>query len=394
MYRNCLKLGAFLVISGCASFGKPDVKSDWGALSDAKSMDCRPLPLLPEDLRIDKVHVLESTGPSLLLEVSSRKGVRSFYHLAFRKASDLSPEKLVKLPISQDTRFLGAGIAKGKALLVVHAYVKEKPFIQIRDLTNNALLLQMPTKIKSFDLADWTMGEEKLYALIREDKDEESVDDQPYQELNVPLQSDKGLSLVTTKAMGFGTSSFEDAGNKRWTMTLDKGTSTGKKDPRFKIWAWGDGPKGKILELDEKGPVESWNLLQSSRGVSLAYIKGDSLLWENTSLEAQTLSPNEPFSKQVSASLPLSQVHVAQPLLAANALAQYVFLPQWLDHEITVASYKLDGSQLEPSGFLGVFKEGTSFESAFWHEPSSAFYLISRYSVGPVPKYSLCEAEF
>ncbi len=393
MYRNCIKVGAFLIISGCASFGKPDVKSSWGALSDAKSMDCKPLPLMPDDLRIDKVRVLASTGPSLLLETSSRKGVRNFYHLAFRKPSELTPEKLVKLPISQDARFLGAGIANGKALLVVHAYIKEKPFIQIRDLSNNALLFQISTKLKSFELGDWRMADDRLYALIREDRDEESVDDQVYQELSIPLSSDKGLTLTATKVTGFGSSSFSDGEGKRWTMTLDKGTSVSKKEARFRIWPWGQGLKAKVLELDEKGPVESWTLFEGPRTVSLAFVKGDSLLWENTSLEVQTLSPNEPFSKQVSASLPLTQVHVAQPILAANTLNQFVYLPQWLDHEISVAVYKLDGSQLEPSGFLGVFKEGTAFESAFWHEPSEAFYLISRYGVGAVPKYSLCEAE-
>lgn len=393
MYRNSLKFGCFLIISGCAGLTKPDAKSDWSALKDAKDLECRELPLMPEDLKIDRVRILESSGPSLFLEVTSRKGVKNFYHLAFRKAADLQPKSLVKLPVTGEARFLGAGIAGDKAVFIVHTLVKDKPVIQVRDMTNNVLLMQMNTKIRAFELGNWMIEGDKLFALIREDKDNEATDDQPYIELTVPLASEKGLTQVSSKVIGNGAETFADASGKRWTFTLDRGLSANKKEARFKISSWNAPAKSSPIELDEKGPVESWNVKPSPQGLNLAYIKGDSLLWERTSLEALQLSLNEPFGKQASASYPLSQVHVAQPLIAGNAAETMFFLPQWLDHEITVGAYRFTGSEINPVGFLGIFREGTAFEDAFFHAPSERYYLLSRSYSSSLQRYSLCEVE-
>ncbi|MES2744878.1 MAG: hypothetical protein V4655_05600 [Bdellovibrionota bacterium] len=393
MYRNSLKFACFLMISGCATFSRPDVKSGWDALQDAKSLDCRELPLMPEDLKIDRVRVLSSTGPSLFLEVSSRKGVRNFYHLAFRKMSNLEPSSLVKLPIAQDAQFLGAGISGKKAVFVVHTLVKDKPVIQVRDMTNNALLSEIPTKIKAFDLGDWVFKGDKLHALIRVDKDDEATDDQPYVELTVPLEGTKGLTAVTSKVIGNGAQTFDDAGGNRWTITLDRGLSASKKDPRFKISAWNSPAKSSAIEVDEKGPVESWKAFESPRGLSLAFIKGDSLLGESSSLQALSLSQTEPFSKQSGAEVVLSRVHVAQPILAGSPAETILFLPQWLDHEITVGAYRFGGAELLSLGFVGIFKEGTAFEEAFYHEPSQSYYLLSRSYNSSLAKYNLCEVD-
>lgn len=393
MHRNCLKIASLVIISGCATWSKPDVKSDWGALSQASSLDCRDLPLLPEDLRIDKVRVLESSGPSLLLEVTSRKGVKNFYHLAFRKIGDLSPQNLVRLPVGLDATFLGAGISGKKAVFVVHTLVKDKPYFQVRDLATNALISQIPTKLKAFDLGAWTLTGDKLYALIREDKSDEATDDQPYQQIEVPIHSDKGAQLAVSHVVGNQVATFSDAQKKRWILSIDRGLSSSKKDPRFKITPWMAGKKEAVVEVDEKGPIESWNFLESDKGLSLAYIKGDSLLWENTSLEVTGLATGDPFGKQSQASIHLSRVHVAQPLLAGNAKETLVFLPQWLDHEISVAGYRYKGAELASIGYLGVFKEGSAFEQAFYHEPSEKFYLLSRFNSTAVARYSLCEVE-
>ena len=393
MHRNCLKIASLVIISGCATWSKPDVKSDWAALSQASSLDCRDLPLLPEDLRIDKVRVLESSGPSLMLEVTSRKGVKNFYHLAFRKMGDLSPPNLVRLPVGLDATFMGAGISGKKAVFVVHALVKDKPYFQVRDLATNALISQISTKLKVFELGAWTLTDDKLFALVREDKTDEATDDQPYQQIEIPIHSDKGTQVVVSHVVGNQVATFSDAQKKRWILSIDRGLSSSKKDPRFKITPWMSGKKEAAVEVDEKGPIESWNFLESDKGLSLAYIKGDSLLWENTSLEVTGLATNDPFSKQAQASINLSRVHVAQPLLAGNTKETLVFLPQWLDHEISVAGYRYNGAELAPIGYLGVFKEGSAFEQAFYHEPSEKFYLLSRFNSSTVARFSLCEVE-
>ncbi len=393
MHRNCLKIASLVIISGCATWGRPDVKSEWSALEKASTLDCRDLPVMPEDLRIDKVRVLESTGPSLILEATSRKGVRNYYHLAFRKLGDLRPDRLVRLPVGQDSTFMGAGISGKKTVFVIHTLVKDKPFFQVRDLTNNALIAQFATKLQAFELGGWQLTDDKLYALVREDKTDEATDDQPYQQVEIPIHSEKGAQTVLSRVLGNQTTTFSDAQKKRWIFALDRGLSTSKKDPRFKVTPWLAGNKEASIELDEKGPIESWNFLESDRGLSLAYIKGDSLLWENTSLEVVGMTSNDPFGKNSQASVPLTRVHVAQPLLAGNVKETLVFLPQWLDHEISIAAFRFNGAELAPIGYQGVFKEGSAFESAFYHEPSHKYYFLSRFNSSSVARFSLCEVD-
>ncbi len=395
MHRNCLKIASLVIISGCASWTKPDVKSDWSALSEADGMDCRELPLLPEDLRIDRVHILPSTGPTLLLEISSRKGVKNFYHLAFRKESDLKAGNLVKLPVSQDAVFLGGGVAGQKTVFVVHTKIKDNPFIQVRDLASNVVVAQFPSKIKgAFDLGPWQIEGDKLYTMVREEKNEEANDDQVYQELEIPFAPGQQVRYLTTQVVGNQVKTFGDNQGKRWVMNLDRGVSSKVKEPRFRMRPWMTGKKDAgAIELDEKGPIESWDFHENDGALTLAFVKGDSLLWENTALVALSLPKAEPFQKMAEANLALTRVHAAQPLVSSNNKDTFVFLPQWLDHEISVGRYRVNGSELAPQGFLGIFKEGTTFEDSFYHDPSEKFYLLSRFNGGPTPKYSLCEVD-
>lgn len=383
-----LLLGASL-FSGCAT--NSSLKSTWNALEDAENLDCSELPLLPEDLRINDVHLIEDLGPTLLLDVSSRKGVKTFYHLPFKEMSDLKPEKLVRLPVSNDAEFLGAAYADKQAAFALKSTNRAKTSIQIRDLLNNAVLAEYAYKDKNqVDLGPWKALNGSLYTLGRVYKDEESLDDQPYTTFKIPLGK-KGQVQTSINPNVIGQSALlTDHQQQPYLLWLDRGVSSKTKEPRFRIVAWGAGKKADTYEIDEKGPIESWSFDQKADRLMIAFVKGDSLLWENTSLEVIHLADSTPFAKRQQFSLPLTRVHVAQPLLAGGPQGEFLFLPQWLDHELTVGVYRVDGGEIQSVRYAGIFKEGTAFYRAFYHEPSERFYLLSRTNSGSLPKYNLC----
>ncbi len=373
--------------------GSGKLKSDWDALQDAKKLSCAEIPIRKEDLRIDRVHVVPELGPSLILEVTTRRGVKSMYHLPFKSVSSMDEESLVPLPVSQDSILLGAGIWQQKAIFALKGTDRGKSVIQVRDLQSNAVLQQFPADSKiAWDLSDWQIGEGKLRSLVREGKEDESLDDQPYLQFEVQLDGKVGAKPRGEPAPEvIGQAQlFTDAQNNAQIVWLDRGTSDKVKEPSFIITRWRNGKEQRSLDRGERAPIESWVFQEGNTTNLLSFVKGDTLLWTNASIEILRLSKTEPFAKQIQLSVPISKVHVARPLLSADPKADYLLLPQWLDHELTVAAYRVEASEVIPLGYRGVFKEGTSFHAAFYHDPSRENLLILKAPANFTSRYSIC----
>ncbi len=383
--------------TACSHWGRGQLKSEWSALQEADSLSCKDLPLKPDDLRIDRVHVIPSLGPSLILEVTSRRGVKSLYHLPFASLGQLEEERLVPLPVSQDATFLGAGISGQNPIFVLKTKDKDQAVLQVRDLTNNAVLLQNVIDSKgSWELGPWTLEKGVLRALIREEKNDEAMDDQPYQQIEIDTGGKGGLRIKPELAPNVigQAGMFNDSQGVSQILWLDRGTSDKvKSEPRHHVISWRANSKERPFELDDKGRVESWSYSEAYDHALIAMIKGDSLLWENASIDIARLSKVKPFTREVQISLPLSKVHVAQPLLTQGPKGEYLLLPQWLDHELTVALYSVVDKEAKPKGYAGTFKEGSSFYQAFYHEPSEEFYLLSKGPGSSSGRYNLCSID-
>ncbi|MFY7929028.1 MAG: hypothetical protein ACOVS5_09155 [Oligoflexus sp.] len=351
-----------------------------------------------DDLRVDRVHVIEDLGPTLLLEVTSRRGVRGFYHLAFKSMGQLQEDNLLALPVGQGSDFLGAGVAKGKAVFLIKTIDRGKPVVQVRDLTTNGVISTHPIDAKGpWELGSWSMDKGVLRALVREAKDDESIDDQAYLQFEwstevadgTPLRAEPALQVIGQASL------FTDSSGQAVIIWLDRGTSDKvRSEPKHKMIRWRAG-KEPATEVDDKGKIESWAFLEGYDHALLALIKGDTLLWENSAIEINRLSKVSPFSRENAQNLPLSRVHVAQPLLLGGPKAAYMLLPQWLDHELTMGVYELQGSELEVKGYAGVFREGTSFYRAFYHEPSKDYFVLTstKTSGAFLGRYVLCQVD-
>lgn len=394
LLAGSLSLG---LLSACTHWGGDKLKSDWSALEQADSLKCRDVPLKNEDLRIERIHIAPELGPSLVIEVLNRRGVRGFYHLPFRSLGELKEDALIPLPVSQESLFLGAGISASKPVFILRTGETGKAKLQVRDLQNNAILSQFAVDASApWDLGPWTFNQGVLRALVREIKDDEAIDDQAYLQLELNTKAKPGAPIRTESSRQvIGQASlFSDSQNRSQILWFDRGTSEKiRNEPGFEILPWKAGQKGERTSVEGKGRTESWAFLEAYDHTIIASIKGDSLLWENASVDTQRLSKVTPFMKESQTSLPLARVHVAQPLLTQGPKGEYLLLPQWLDHELTVALYELADKEAKPKGFAGVFKEGTAFYKAFYHEPSEAFYLLSKAPAGSGGRFSLCQID-
>ncbi|MCX6128710.1 MAG: hypothetical protein NTX25_06550 [Proteobacteria bacterium] len=357
-----LSILSLSLVTAC-SWGTGKLKSDWDALHDADKLSCTEIPMHKDDLRIDSIHVIPDLGPSLLLEVTTRRGVKSLYHLAFNSLSGMNEESLVPLPLNQESSFLGAGIWQQKAVFILKTVDRGKAVIQLRDLQNNAVLQQFNADTRSpWEITDWQLINGKLRSLIREYKEQESLDDQPQLQLEVQLDGkdpSKPRAEQASQVIG------------QAQVLLDAQNNS------HIIWL---------------SPIESWAFIEGTVDNLLSYIKGDTLLGANNSIELFRLAKTSPFSVLQKMSLALPRVHVAKPLLSSSPKANYLLLPQWLDHELTIGVYKIEATEMTQMGFRGVFKEGTSFYAAFYHEPSRENLLLMKAPGNWTSRYSLCHS--
>ena len=382
-------LASFLT---ACSWGTGKLISDWDTLKDAKQLDCSEIPLHPDDLRIDKIHLLPDLGPSLLLEVTTRRGVKSWYHLPFKSLSSMDEENLIPLPVSQESSLLGGGVWQNKAVLILKTIDRGKVVIQVRDLLNNTVLQQVSAESREiWDTVDWQLSKGRLRSLVRENKDQESLDDQPHLQFEMQLDSKMATKpRVDLAKLVIGQARLLlDAQNNSHLIWLDRGTSDQVRDAGFKSSAW-RSQELRSLDLADKSSIESWTFLEGNIDNVLTYIKGDTLLAANNSIEVIRLSKSYPFAKLQHMALPLSRVHVARPLLSTSPKADYLLLPQWLDHELTIGAYKIEAAEIVPQKFQGVFKEGSSFYAAFYHEPSKDNLLLMKSPGTWTSRYSLC----
>lgn len=386
-----LSILSLSLVTAC-SWGTGKLKSDWDALHDADKLSCTEIPMHKDDLRIDSIHVIPDLGPSLLLEVTTRRGVKSLYHLAFNSLSGMNEESLVPLPLNQESSFLGAGIWQQKAVFILKTVDRGKAVIQLRDLQNNAVLQQFNADTRSpWEITDWQLINGKLRSLIREYKEQESLDDQPQLQLEVQLDGkDPSKPRAEQASQVIGQAQvLLDAQNNSHIIWLDRGTSEKVREPSFNTIAWRSGAV-HTLDISDKSPIESWAFIEGTVDNLLSYIKGDTLLGANNSIELFRLAKTSPFSVLQKMSLALPRVHVAKPLLSSSPKANYLLLPQWLDHELTIGVYKIEATEMTQMGFRGVFKEGTSFYAAFYHEPSRENLLLMKAPGNWTSRYSLC----
>jgi len=225
------------------------------------------------------------------------------------------------------------------------------------------------------------------------EKADESLDDQPLQFARFEWAEKDELKVVSSPRFApIGDIAVISLPNERVLgVLLDIGTSDKQKPASFQYFILEKGqnqPQMRPLNVEISERVESWRMDRNEAGIVLAYVTGDTLLWENASLQVVRLDDRASIIHQQG--FEITNEHVGDPLLVAAGGGIYLFVSKWLDSESSVAVYRVTTSDIEDLGMYGIFPEGTYLQNVFYAPASKAVFLITQAPSGYTRRYSYC----
>jgi hypothetical protein len=333
---------------------------------------------------------LKSSG--FLVSGRSRNG--SLFHYAVDVDGDeIDEESRTPITWGFGTEIIATFPVQGKtAVLLETTGPSGKKRLEIRDINTNVIRFKSKERQASFRSRKAIADENGFWLAYLTDTGDQSMEDQPFQFVRFEWGEKGSLNIknaATKRAVG-EIEMVRLPNQKALVVWLDAGTSDAQKDPKFRYFILDAAEKAKTYTLDVtiSERIESWNLNRNEAGIVLAYITGDTLLWENASLQVVRLGNGGDIIEKNE--FAITNEHVGDPLLVPGVSGIYLVLSKWLDRESTVNVYKITSSDLVNMGYYGIFKEGTYLQQAFFSPYSRNLFLVTQSPSGYTRKYTLC----
>ncbi|MFW7378141.1 MAG: hypothetical protein ACOH5I_04990 [Oligoflexus sp.] len=381
-------------VVGCQMTQDSKLTSSWEKLKNAKSISCKDWPGSQEELEITEIYPVDMVkSANFIVSGRSRDGSYFNYVLPLR-GKKVDHSKKVPLKWGFGSEFLGSVAVKGDIGILIEAAQKSgKKRLEIRDLETNVIRYASTERNPNFRSQMMIPDNNGFWLAYKLEKSEESMDDQPFQFVRFEWTDKQELRLV-------GSPKFSPVGDikllslpdeKVLGIMLDTGTSDKQKPANFRYFILEKGqpkPNMKTLSVDISERVESWSVARNAAGIVLAYVTGDTLLWENASLQIVRLDDRAAVVHRQG--FEINHEHVGDPLLVPAGAGIYLFVSKWLDAESTVAVYRITTSDIEDQGIYGVFQEGTFLQNAFYAAESNSVLLMTQAPAGYTRSHSYC----
>ena len=389
-YKLLILLG--VVATSCQT-SKSNLKSNWSVLQEAKSIDCQKWPFAPGDLEVLKIQEAElRSGRGFVVSSRDRMGRRVHSYRSFNKG-EVSEDEFIRLNWGQNSEYLGDILLDGDRFFVIQRESRTgQQLIEVRDPIKNIV------KYSSLNLGRNLRGQyirshESGFWLIYKDlKAGESIEDLPSKILRFSFGKGERLSHQRVK-FEIGNDHYSSTVNSNEIFIMWKERQKKKGTEGFKYAIVGDGKKKISVYNFEtaKERVESWTLAPHRDGFLMVFVVGDTLIWENASMEIRILDQRgEVFWTQ---STPIENKHIGDPLIVAKPTYSFLMVPKWLDGESTLEVHKVVENDLSHIGDFGVYKEGTYLVKGMGRPKSENPFILKQYPSGFTKKFSICEIE-
>ncbi len=381
-----------LACTTCTSTSSQNLTSNWSALRDVGKVDCAAWPLREGELAVEHLSLVDGVPPSFVAEIRMRNQTRGVAHAVYAASSQIDADDIQAVVLSAGAKVLAGAQFGEKKLIAVAQQKNDKTLLDLRQFPQNVVAysgVQFAQPLAAARLIGGTAG---LWLTFKPADSGRSVEETPAQVIFMKPGVKGGLQRQDFKV------SFND-----FPAVLPK-AGTGEA-----VALWHDtsdgAPKFKVAKLREDGSmsavavlavpvnhaVESWSAVAAGAHSFLAYVDGDSMVGQ-ASIKIAKISWDEnlPVVNWVR-TRSLSDIHVGDPVwVAAADKAAYVLIPQWVDEENTVASYRVGPDDIEGMAVSGVFPKGTRVESGFYDAKKSRVYAFLRQKASVGWRYDLC----
>lgn len=382
-----------ILLSSCQLLNQKEFKSEWQTLKEAKDVDCQKWPQRKTDLEILGISSAEiSNDPGFVVVSRNRTGRESIRYRRFEGGLE---DESIDLNWGGSAKYVGSYSIKGLKYFVIERTIGRNKVVELRNPKTN--VVEYSTKKISLrtHILKSLPSKNGLWVVYKNYSNDISRDESPVKILELTPNEKAGLDINYIKNVKLSPDAKVVVNDDRHLFVMWKLKKKKRDDaPKFSYTILEDAKKKPTvysLGNQMKYQVESWNLSTHRDGTLAVFVSGDTLIWENASMELKyfDFKGDQSWSKSVK----IENEHIGDPLLVSLASFTYLVLPKWLDGESTLAVTKIRDNELEDMGNFGVFKEGTFIVSALQPKGESRPYVIKQYPVGFIKKYSICEIE-
>ncbi|MGE0173885.1 MAG: hypothetical protein AB7T49_13905 [Oligoflexales bacterium] len=400
MNQKLFDLGIYVtlswVMSTCVTTkpSKPQDSATWSLLKDVAEVPCEVIPVSETVLDYQKVGY-SSPIESLLINARARNGRPVFYKLPYPSFGPPTLEKVETLKVTNEETFMGIGTVFKTKYMAVGKNTQTDPKIILKVPTLEGTTLatgKLPFALEdaAFSSADeglWVISKHKEFA-----EEPSALDDRPSSLHYFKVQK----NILTPQSFSFqmlGQTQLLTYNQKHAVaIWLDEGTSEKPKPGKFKLRLVSNkgvfSPEVILADIVQK--VEQWSAVVVKDGLLLATIEGDSVMGDAnlrvTKVQLGAKGVTVVWQKTKS----LTNEHVSDPFWVTRKDGVYLYLPKWLDSDVTLSLYQITNNDVKSIGSMGVFSEGTTFQSLFTLKNGGVVSLSST-TKNNATKHLLCE---
>ena len=363
----------FLLV-GCVTTEGPDIKSTWGALSNADKLKCVFVPKSIHDIETKSMdYVSGNKNSGFVLSAKGRDGAQRVYFLDQKIMQNFTAtaEDLQNIALGEKINYLGSFANNGLIYIVIeNEGSDESKFLEIREMQKNIVIASSAKFPRSVRATQALVSPEGIWLLTTNDGD--SNDDAIKLEFGVIDWSQNKIDLFNIREFKVGDSIHfvtQEGGGEYAVFWM--GSGQGQQSEYIYNYQVFRGSKAltgeKHFSVKNKLPLENWTI--TGRWDSqfwLLMTMGDSLLG-NASLLMIDLQKNGDNNIQMQRmnTLDLTDKHFAVPQITTINNRPMLILPTWLDAESTVGLYEIEQDSIKFVGNRGIFPEGTALNDIF-----------------------------
>ncbi|SME89601.1 hypothetical protein [Pseudobacteriovorax antillogorgiicola] len=389
-----------LLTTSCQMVNRAGLKSEWVVLQEAKSVDCEDWPQKRSEIEILNLalaQVKEQKG--FVVTARDRSGRRSHSFKPFSGGDVATESGVIDLNWGGRGRYLGTVRAGGRRLFAIELSSSQgMKHIELRDPEKNVVIHKSQSLGINFYGQEVYPSAKGFWLVSKELKEDSSRDDSPSYIFEFLIDEKKEMMsyqrLSSLKIEGDVKSAPVGDGELFLMWKKDRIGGNGKSFPKFRFAVLGSSKaKPSVYELGEevKDRVESWTMAKHREGVLLVYVVGDTLIWENASMEIRFL--DQKGDQLWAKSFVIENEHIGDPVLLPTTTFSYLLTPKWLDGESTLTVQKISATDINDLGNHGVYQEGTYLVMGVMGDADDEPFVIKQYPSGFTKKFSICEID-
>jgi hypothetical protein len=401
--KKMKKLSKFMygLIYFCHSCASTNPSSDfsyqgWSLLEEARSLDCEFWEKTSNELEIKELTPM-TYGDKFSYFVKSRDRKGKFLRYIAYSDDGLEVDNRLSLSWGADDRYLQDFMLAGQSVIVMQRKKNQgETSIEIRDSKKNIVIASSKPMPANFEAVAAAYDDKWLWVAYRLDSEDiASVDQDIFiAKFTISNESLEKIQTLKLNLSGEIVMLRSEALKQAFAIIRDAHTERDQSGRRFSFInlteSKGNKPQMKTL-VKASDKVESWGAVFHGESLYLAFVSGDTLLWNNAKLNMT--SYNYQGIKHQETSLDIDRIHVGDVRLISHVRGPIAVMPQWLEGESTVGFYSLVDGSLKSMGVYGVFIQGTEFFGAFSYMNDRNVILLNRSNESFAKKYSVCNVE-